>query len=223
MDSILKVELICINVSLSLESQKFLSPITKKLEVTAHKREAFLHTTIFQGVVGSFNNLAQWLASGSSCLNDKRLIESLKTWDRNEKSIRETEVLKYNDDLASMVLNYSGSNTISELSTKLAKELRDLGLILDKTVTEELEVKEKENDFSFNYALNYQYKTKSICPHTTLGLDPKVCKVKNEIDLLLTSPIQQKNILHDKLNLSLIDKFCMTKIKGNIVLKNLNS
>lgn len=217
------MELICINVSLSLESQKFLSPITNKLEVTAAKREAFLHTTIFQGVVGSFNKLAQWLASGSSCLNDKRLIESLKTWDRNEKSIRETEVLKYNDDLASMVLNYSGSNTISELSTKLARELRDLGLILDKTVTEELEVKEKENDFSFNYALNYQYKTKSICPHTTLGLDPKVCKVKNEIDLLLTSPIQQKNILHDKLNLSLIDKFCMTKIKGNIVLKNLNS
>ena len=80
----------CLSLGVSHDSLKRLSKIINILDKTASDRDAFLHTTIFQGISESIGEISDWATRDGSFIQEKKIKSSLSLWDVS---------LKYSNDL----------------------------------------------------------------------------------------------------------------------------
>ncbi len=202
----------CLSLGLSEDSQRALKPITDGLYKTAEGCEAFLHTSVFQGVSQSMEGLLGWFLSGESVINQIKTKNALSLWDKCYKGIEGVYIEGCDSNLSAICLSYKYANFLSYLSISLGEELELNQLLLSFSDINTLYLEGSENKpLNIINALDYQYKAKVglVRPHTTLGFskNPFEDQKKFEQELRLS---YQSNLYHDGIYLTCLDELCMT-------------
>ncbi len=203
----------CVSMSLSKESSNFLDSI-RKFDLSSSDRDSFLHTTILQGVAPSEKVIKEWLSSGMSLLANDGIKQGIAVWDQFIKGIGNSYTVDFNSEYSALCLEYSFSDYIVYLSNLLVNEFMNNHLIYDiNNIVEFIKpLSESEIDYNYlKYAFDFQYQSKSysIKPHTTLGFTKGYLHEKAKV-MKLFRQISSNSIRHSSIWLTRLDKFCMT-------------
>ena len=203
----------CLSLGLSRNSKKCLEDTTEKLISSAVKRNAFLHTTIFQGVSNSLDEVIDWAKSSDSIVNQSKSINSLYYWDRFGKKIGDLIKINYDDKYSAVCLMYLHSHFITYLSYEISKELTALKIIKGFDSLNSLDLIETSSKANLTYALDFQYMAISglVKAHTTLGFIDNASNSFLEVNSQFKAN-KRLEITHDGIYITKLDKFCMTPI-----------
>ena len=212
----------CLSLGLSRNSKECLEDTTEKLISSAVKRNAFLHTTIFQGVSNSLDEVIDWAKSSDSIVNQSKSINSLYYWDRFGKKIGDLIKINYDDKYSAVCLMYLHSHFITYLSYEISKELTALKIIKGFDSLNSLDLIETSSKANLTYALDFQYMAISglVKAHTTLGFIDNASNSFLEVNSQFKAN-KRLEITHDGIYITKLDKFCMTPILDRYLVADL--
>ncbi len=202
----------CISLGLTEEGHENLKFFIDRLDLTFLDRNAFLHTSLFQGVANSLDEITNWSNHDECFIKKDNILNAISSWDHRAKSLSRISISKFNHNLSAVCMDYSYSCFLIFLASKISRELSSLKIIKshEDIFVESINLYQK-NSTHFNYALDYQYKayTGNVIPHTTLGFSKNPSEIIDTFNSYLNQVFPPK-ILHGGIYLTLLDEFCMT-------------
>ena len=210
----------CISLKIDKKSEKIISEyFTKDLDINIQNN--YYHTTLFQGICNSIDNIRLHLSSYIEKGESKTMMNDLYLWDNIIKSPKEITECKYDNKYNSLSIVYDNSSIIKYYSKIIESFLRRNYLYISLSEFKKIKTAENKKS-SIKFILNYQYMSRlgNITPHTTIGFNSKHNNYLEDINNTIF--LKKLELLrHDQLIISELDDFCRTPYNKSIPIMNL--